>query len=94
MSIASSSYYIPAIDFDKSISIIKEILSQFDHDKNIIINHNMIIDNLYSDSQIPFVQNYKHKLRITTIEAIDSLQSIRDLKIEHIESQIYSDSIT
>lgn len=58
----------------------------------------MVIDSVYGDER-PSIQNYKHKLRITTIEVFDNLpsvgglQSIEDLKIEHIEVQQYSDEI-
>lgn len=94
---------IPTVDFDKSVKIIEEILSHFDDEDQIIINEGMDLDGIYATEEaknmMDKVLNYRHKLRITTLQVVDTLQSVRNLRVSDIEDtefsktiEIYSDS--
>ncbi len=83
--------YIPTIDFNKSILILKEILSHFEDNEKIIINENMNLNDIYSDP--PSTLNYRHKLRVTTLRVTSKLQTIKELTIAYIEAISYSETI-
>ena len=101
MSDTSDTYlplYIPTVDFDKSVTIIEEILSHFNDEDQIIINEDMDLDGIYATEDAKNmmdnnVLNYRHKLRVTTLQVVDDLQSVRNLRVEDIEDIAYSKTI-